>query len=273
MKKIIILIIFCILVVGTAVLSGCTSAKDDIAQATTLMNDGNTLLLKTYVSGSSTTTIDADMDQAASDYQQALDILTKAKTDNSEEKAVIRQDITICTFKIKEIEGLTNYNNYTFHMKKATMFMGGSNLSSVQDEIREAKAAANKAEPALLEAVQIAKQVDINSLPAERKTEFSNLDNLRKYLDDLPDTNAILDGLDHMISATEHIKKASATVNGGNSTGKSEIALAREELVTAKGYFDVAKKSKSSETSLVAIRISDQIDQLIAFIDQMKNLK
>jgi hypothetical protein len=270
MKKIFTILIISFLIGGFIFISGCASAKDDISRSSSLMDNGRDKVSKIDFTKGLSTSTKADLDSAKTDYEQALLILTNAKTDSDDEKSTIQLNINKCNYALKVIDGLKNYVDFLAHINKVQAYLtvsdfSSAHFSSADNEIRFANQSFNKALTSFKGANQILNQMNINSLAPESKSHFVKMQSINQYIAAENDFSSLFDGYDNLITAGNYLTQGDNYAKSYNiPLAKAEYSLGKTELQKAKIKFDTLKNSKISEISILAIQVSSKLDDSLA---------
>jgi tetratricopeptide (TPR) repeat protein len=252
---------------GFVVVSGCVSA--DISRATSLMNAGMGILSKINITSENSTSVKADLDLAKTDYEQALRILTNIKTDNNDEKSIVRFNTDICNYNLELIDGLKKYVTLMEHTRRSLAYNEARDFSSAHNEISLAKGSLADSIISFRSAEQIADRINADSLPPESRGQFVKMQQaIRQCIAATDDFSLMVDGMDHLITAIEHLTKGDNYLKSNNlAMLKSEYSLAKTALQQAKNDIDLVKNSKIPEISVLAIQTSSKLDATINAIN------
>ena len=248
MAKLFAILIICLITVGFVVISGCTSAKDDIAKSKSLMDSGMNKNNNINVNGDQTNSdlaIDK-MDSAKSDYQQALDILNAAKTDSDDEKQLIAQYKTICEASIQYLDARKSFVNALNHYDKMTSYLSANDYTSAKNELTQTKKYTKNAIAGYNKA-----KATFSAIPCPLTPTIDyRIKGLNTY-------STLLDGVNYLILGSENVADAQSISSSNTATAKNYLIEAKSNFQNAKDIFDNLKTSDDSASSTGAIKLSD----------------
>jgi hypothetical protein len=270
MKKKILFLLICILAVNFVLTSGCLTAREDISNAKTIMNNAKAKSEKINLQNDSYSMLHGEIHEIKIDYQSARSILANAKTTVNEDKVAIEFLTKKLNYNIQILDYLLSYADMKAHIQNSSRYIDSNNYSAAHNEISLAR-------QDLTNAITFSKQakITINSLdsslvPLIDKGQYNRAVNFQYFTEPDNDVAKILDIIDNRIDAVELLDQA----NGYLST--NDFNSAKPYLVAAKTRFEILKEncdrlknSQNYETHEMAFNLSEKVNSQILDIDQV----
>jgi len=270
MNKIFVILIICLISIGFVLASGCASAENDIANSKSLMDKGHSTIQKINYDTDSSELVKSKLNEGITDYQQALSILTNAKTDNDDEKVLIAYYIAKCNYAINLNTATIHSENIWSHLTKSSAYSNTNDYKSAHNELSLAKNEVTAWVSSLKLAKKAVDSINPTSVPTEDKSSYNIWITIGELIDSQNDYLSHISALDHEINANSYLAQAQVYLNANDAVNeKAQLILAKNEFQSAKNNYDSLKNSKTTEISVAAIQLSSSTGQKISYIDQL----